>query len=44
MFDAVGASWQLKHSDDRLQRMAECYLASYVEKRKKREVDPGLAS
>jgi hypothetical protein len=43
-FDAVAACWELRHADDRLQRMAECYLASYVEKRKKREVNPALAS
>jgi hypothetical protein len=43
-FDAVAACWELRHSDHRLQRMAECYLASYVEKRKKREVNPALAS
>ena len=44
MFDAVGACWELRHSDDRVQRMAECFLASYVEKRKRREANPALAS
>ncbi|MGA7378181.1 MAG: hypothetical protein WBW36_17645, partial [Candidatus Sulfotelmatobacter sp.] len=44
MFDAMAAHWELKHADDRVQRMAECFLASYVEKRKKREVNPALAS
>ena len=43
-FDAVGARWELRHADHRVQRMAECFLASYVEKRKKQEVNPALAS
>lgn len=43
-FDAVAACWVLRHSDHRLQHMAECYLASYVEKRKRRAVNPALAS
>lgn len=43
-FDSLAAHWELKHSDDRVQRMAECFLASYLEKRKKREANPALAS
>ncbi len=43
-FDAVSTHWEFRHSDDRVQRMAECFLASYMEKRKKREVNPALAS
>jgi hypothetical protein len=44
MFNPLAVNWELRHSDNRVQRMAECFLASYVEKRKKREVHPGLAS
>ncbi|MGB7599212.1 MAG: hypothetical protein WBM24_02815 [Candidatus Sulfotelmatobacter sp.] len=43
-FDATVAHWKLRHSDERVQRMAECFLASYVEKRKIREVNPARAS
>lgn len=34
-FDPAATRWHSKHSDQRVQRMAECYLASYLEKRKK---------
>jgi hypothetical protein len=43
-FDTVAAHWELRHSDNRVQRLAECFLASYVEKRKQREVNPVPAS
>ncbi|MFZ0771734.1 MAG: hypothetical protein WCA49_04085 [Candidatus Sulfotelmatobacter sp.] len=43
-FDAVEARWEQPHRDSRLQRMAECFLASYLEKRKKQEVIPAVAS
>ncbi|MFZ0420909.1 MAG: hypothetical protein WAM04_22610 [Candidatus Sulfotelmatobacter sp.] len=43
-FDAVAESWLLRHSDERVQRMAECFLATYVEKRKKPHVNPAVAS
>jgi hypothetical protein len=33
--DAVEGLWQKRHEDDRIQRMAECFLAAYVEKRKR---------
>ena len=29
------------HRDDRVQRMAECFLESFMEKRNKQEVNPG---
>jgi len=29
-FDAVAENWLLRHSDDRVQRMAECFMATYV--------------
>jgi hypothetical protein len=37
-FDVVEARWVERHRDSRVQRMAECFLESYVEKRKKQEV------
>jgi hypothetical protein len=43
-FDAITTLWERKHSDLRVQRMAECFLASYLEKRQKREADAALAS
>ncbi len=43
-FDAVAENWLLRHSDDRVQRMAECFMATYVEKRKKPQVNPAVAS
>jgi hypothetical protein len=33
--DAVEGLWQKRHEDGRIQRMAECFLAAYVEKRKR---------
>jgi hypothetical protein len=43
-FDAPAARWQSTHRDRRVQRLAECFLQSYVEKRKRHEVNPVLAS
>jgi hypothetical protein len=43
-FDATTTRWEERHSDLRVQRMAECFLASYLEKRKKREAHAPLAS
>lgn len=43
-FDAAEVQCQQPHGDERLQRMAECFLASYVEKRKKHRVTAALAS
>jgi hypothetical protein len=37
-FDPVASQWRELHRDGRVQRMAECFLESYVEKRKRREV------
>ena len=37
-FDVAEERWQQIHSDDRVQRMAECFLQSYLEKRKSQEV------
>jgi hypothetical protein len=43
-FDAVTSLCEEKHSDQRVQRLAECFLISYVEKRKKPQVNPAVAS
>jgi hypothetical protein len=37
-FDVVESRWTQRHCDVRVQRMAECFLETYVEKRKSREV------
>ena len=37
-FNLAEARWVERHRDGRVQRMAECFLESYVEKRKRREV------
>ncbi len=37
-FDPAGTRWAQSHRDSRVQRMAECFLESYLEKRKKQEV------
>ena len=37
-FDPVSARWEELHGDDRVQRMAECFLESYVERRKSQDV------
>jgi hypothetical protein len=43
-FAAATSFCEQKHSDGRVQRMAECFLASYVEKRKKPQADQSVAS
>ena len=43
-FDMTNNRWQQPHRDPRLQRMAECFLESYVQKRKKPEVIAPIAS
>lgn len=43
-FDAAAAHWESRHSNDRLQRMAECFLESYIERIKKRPAPPAAAS
>jgi hypothetical protein len=37
-FDEIEVQWKQRHSDDRVQRMAECFLIVYMEKRKGQEV------
>ena len=37
-FDPAERRWERSHRDSRVQRMAECFLESYVEKRKRQEV------
>jgi hypothetical protein len=43
-FDPVESRWVELHRDSRVQRMAECFLESYIEKRKKPEAMPAVAS
>lgn len=43
-FDATEKIWNVRHPDDRLQRMAECFVLSYVEKRKRQNATPAVAS
>jgi hypothetical protein len=43
-FDAVSSLCLKQHSDNRLQRMAECFLSSYLERRKIRDTAQAVAS
>ena len=43
-FDPVESRWVELHRDSRVQRMAECFLESYIEKRNKPEAMPAPAS
>jgi hypothetical protein len=43
-FDAGETRWVEPHRDLRVQRMAECFLESYLEKRKRQEVTRAAAS
>jgi hypothetical protein len=36
--DVTGTRWVQRHADSRLQRMAECFLESYIAKKKRLEV------
>ena len=38
MFDTAGKQWKERHRDHRVQRMAECFVETYVEKRKGQEI------
>ena len=42
-FHADEARWVNPHSDHRVQRMAECFLATYLEGRKSQEAKPAAA-
>ena len=42
-FDGAGMQWVRRHSDSRVQKMAECFLETYLAKRKPVRVD-GAAS
>jgi hypothetical protein len=44
LFDLAEARWLERHRDSCVQRMAECFLESYLEKRKKPEVRCAAAS
>jgi hypothetical protein len=37
-FDVAAGRWQQTHRDGRVQRLAECFLQTYVEKRKSQEL------
>jgi hypothetical protein len=43
-FDAAEARWEHRHRDSQVQRMAECFLAAFVEKRKRQEEMRAAAS
>jgi hypothetical protein len=43
-FDAAAARWAQPHPDLRVQRMAECFLESYLQKRKRPEAARAAAS
>jgi hypothetical protein len=43
-FDPFETRWEHPHRDSRVQRMAECFLESYLEKMKKQEVTRAAAS
>jgi hypothetical protein len=43
-FEVQQERWVELHRDARVQRMAECFLESYIEKRKKPESMPAVAS
>jgi hypothetical protein len=36
-FDPASSTWSLPHADSRVQRMAECFLESYLQKQPKQE-------
>lgn len=38
-FDVIESRWLRSHANPRIQKMAECFLESYLAKRKSREVD-----
>lgn len=43
-FDPAEMRWEPGHRDTRVQRMAECFLESYFDKRKRQEVSRAAAS
>ena len=43
IFDSAGEQWLDRHRDHRVQRMAECFLKTYVEKRKGQEIKPAAS-
>jgi len=43
-FDALEARWVELHHDGRVQRMAECFLESFLVKKKRQEVARAAAS
>jgi hypothetical protein len=43
VFDAADARWEQRHPDRGVQRLAECFLESYVAKGKRQEVTPAAS-
>jgi hypothetical protein len=43
-FDVSAERWEQSHHDRRVQRMAECFLESYIEKMKRRDLERAAAS
>jgi hypothetical protein len=43
-FDVSSRLWKQPHHDSRVQRMAECFLSSYIEKRQRYEAPSDIAS
>ena len=41
-FDAGGARWVQRHPDDRVQKMAECFMESHMARRKFQAADDGV--
>ena len=39
-FDAGMNTWRVRHQDPRIQKMAECYLESYLQRRDARALQP----
>jgi hypothetical protein len=43
-FDSMQARWNSPHPEPRLQRLADCFLAAYLEKKKNQEINRAAAS
>jgi len=43
-FDSIQSCWNSPHRDPRLQRLADCFLAAYLEKKKNQEINRAAAS
>lgn len=43
-FDAIAARWIERHRDPRVQRMAECFVESFLQKKRRQEAPRAAAS